>query len=190
MQSEQRTGHGLRPRGVAREVVPAHLLLGMRSRFGGDGADQMTVITFTVLALAFAFGQQRAAVLVLWFVTAQTCLAYLTAGVAKLVSAQWRSGTALGEILATGVYGHPWAAAVLARRTRLAAAACWSVIVLECTFPAVLIGVRPLTWALLAGAALFHVGTAILMRLNTFLWAFVATYPAVLYCASVTGRWP
>ncbi|MFE3793433.1 hypothetical protein KHQ06_28615 [Nocardia tengchongensis] len=33
-------------------------------------------------------------------------------------------------------------------------------------------------------AALLHIGTAILMRLNTFLWAFLATYPAVIYCAT------
>ncbi|MFE3104283.1 hypothetical protein [Nocardia tengchongensis] len=32
--------------------------------------------------------------------------------------------------------------------------------------------------------ALLHIGTAILMRLNTFLWAFLATYPAVIFCAT------
>jgi hypothetical protein len=30
---------------------------------------------------------------------------------------------------------------------------------------------------------LFHVANAVIMGLNTFVWAFVATYPAILFCA-------
>ncbi|MEU1204383.1 hypothetical protein [Nocardia sp. NPDC005825] len=167
---------------VAASVIAAtYILLSLRSRFGGDGADQMTIILFVALALAFTIGQQRAEVIVLWFLTAQVCLAYFTAGVAKLVSPLWRSGAALPEILATHAYGHRRAAKILARHRTTAAAMCWSVILLECGFPLVLVGFEPLTYLLLVTGALLHIGTAILMRLNTFVWAFLATYPAVIY---------
>jgi hypothetical protein len=175
---------------VAAVVVAAtYVLLGMRSRFGGDGADQMTILLFTSLALAFAVGQERAAALVLWFIAAQAALSYVTAGIAKLVSPMWRDGSALRGIMGTSSYGHPWAARFLAARPRLATAASWSVITVECLFPLALLGIRPLTWALVGCGVLFHLGTAILMRLNTFFAAFVATYPAVLFCAATVGGW-
>jgi hypothetical protein len=173
---------------AASVIAATYVLLSMRSRFGGDGADQMSLVTFAALALAFGIGYQQADVLVLWFLTAQACLAYFTAGVAKLVSSSWRSGTALPEILATHAYGHPWGAKILSRRPHVSQSLCWSVILLECAFPLVLLGIDRLTYGLLVGGALFHLGTAILMRLNTFLWAFVATYPAILFCAGV-GTW-
>ncbi|WP_433672768.1 hypothetical protein ACQP06_15060 [Nocardia sp. CA-136227] len=169
---------------AATVIAATYILLSMRSRFGGDGADQMTIVVFVALALAFAVGQERAEVVVLWFIAAQVCLAYFTAGVAKLVSPVWRSGTALPEILATRAYGHRRAAKILARHRTAAAAMCWSVILLECGFPLVLLGIGPLTYLLVISGALLHIGTAILMRLNTFLWAFLATYPAVIFCAT------
>ncbi|MGW2661987.1 HTTM domain-containing protein [Nocardia tengchongensis] len=165
-------------------IATTYILLSMRSRFGGDGADQMTIVVFASLALAFGIGQERGEVIVLWFLAAQVCLAYFTAGVAKLVSPVWRSGAALPEILATRAYGHPRAAKILARHRLVAAAMCWSVILLECSFPLALLGIRPLTYLLVISGALLHIGTAILMRLNTFLWAFLATYPAVIFCAT------
>ena len=48
--------------------------------------------------------------------------------------------------------------------------------------PHPLVGSQP-SLALLIGGASFHIGAAILMRLNTFLWAFVATYHAIIFCA-------
>ncbi|MFE3320207.1 HTTM domain-containing protein [Nocardia sp. NPDC059195] len=168
-------------------IAVTYILLSMRSRFGGDGADQLTIIVFASLALAFGIGQERANEIVLWFLAAQVCLAYFTAGAAKLVSPSWRSGAALPGILTTQAYGHPQAGKILVRHRGIATAACWSVILLECGFPLALLGIRPLTYALLISGALLHIGTAVLMRLSTFPWAFVATYPAVIFCATGTG---
>ncbi|GEM32915.1 hypothetical protein NN3_39220 [Nocardia neocaledoniensis NBRC 108232] len=172
---------------AAAVIAATYILLGMRSRFGGDGADQMTIIVFASLALAFGVGQTRADEIVLWFLTAQACLAYFTAGVAKLAGRSWRSGAALPEVLATQSYGHPWAGRVLARHRGVAVAMCWSVIAFECGFPLVLLGIGPLTYALLISGALLHLGTAFVMRLTTFFWAFVATYPAIIFCATARG---
>ena len=42
-----------------------------------------------------------------------------------------------------------------------------------------------MVFVFLAGGLLFHVASAVLMGLNTFLWAFGATYPAVFYCSVI-----
>ena len=87
-------------------------------------------------------------------------------------------------IAATEIYGDALASRVLAAHASTATALGWSVIALETAFPLALLG-TPLTAMLLAGGLAFHVGGAVFMRLNTFLWAFVATYPAILFSAGV-----
>ena len=42
---------------------------------------------------------------------------------------------------------------------------------------------QSLTYLLLISGVLFHIGAAVLMHLDTFLWAFIATYPAIIFCA-------
>jgi hypothetical protein len=53
----------------------------------------------------------------------------------------------------------------------------------ECTFPLALIsgGTGFAVFAVIG--LLFHVLSAMTMGLNTFVWAFVATYPAILFCS-------
>lgn len=164
-------------------IAVSSVLLAARAPFGTDGADQLLYMTFTAFALAYGLGTDRARQLVLWFLAAEVALAYFTAGTAKIISRTWRSGDALPGIFATTVYGDEWVGRLLAGKRRLGLMLGWSVILLECTFPLALAGIMPLTYVLLSLGAGFHIGAAVFMRLNTFLWAFLATYPAVLYCA-------
>lgn len=78
-----------------------------RHRFGGeDGGDQMLSIMCATFALCLPLGFGSGALETgLLFMGAQAILAYRTAGMAKLVSAQWRSGTAIRGILSTRTYG-------------------------------------------------------------------------------------
>jgi len=166
-------------------IVMISFLLTVRSTYGRDGADQMLFLTFTTITVAHAFGSAVARDLALWFLAAQACLSYLTAGVAKLASPIWRSGAALPGIFGTDIYGHAWVRNLLARYPVLVKTGSWSMISFECVFPLALVGVPALTVTLIVAGATFHVATAVFMRLNTFLWAFIATYPAVLYCSGV-----
>jgi len=114
------------------------------------------------------------------FIAAQAALSYLTAGVAKARSAVWRSGRAIPLIVDTDTYGWPWVAGMLAGRPALARSACWTVIVFECLFAGALVAPEPVRLAALAVGLAFHLGCALVMGLNTFVWAFAATYPCVL----------
>jgi hypothetical protein len=83
--------------------------------------------------------------------------------------------------MATVIYGNAKLHSILQDRPRLAQLSCWAVIVFECGFPlAVLLG-SPYLEAFFSAGLAFHALTALVMGLNSFFFAFVATYPCVVY---------
>lgn len=85
----------------------------------------------------------------------------------------------------TVIYGNPWMAVPFTQRPTVAKLAARALIAFECSFPLVLILPDHYSLLLLALGISFHLTAAVLMGLNTFFWAFVATYPAVMFCSSV-----
>jgi hypothetical protein len=150
-----------------------------------QGADsQLTLITYSAISLRLLSGTPAAAGYCLYFLTLQLCLAYFAAGFHKLRSREWRNGSALPGILSARVFGFPALAAWLGRRRRLSWALCWGVIAWEMSFPVVLVAPREVGLFYFSCGALFHLSTAFAMGLNKFVWAFVALYPAALYCTT------
>jgi hypothetical protein len=157
-------------------------LLVWRNHYGTDGSDQMTAIVLAGVTVGSWFSSspfiQSAAIA---FIAIQSLLAYTVAGVAKTQSELWRSGAVIGPIMQTETWGsRPLAAWLIASPTR-ALLASWMVIGAECLFPLVLIAPPWLAVAFLAWGVIFHALCAIGMGFNTFFWAFVAAYPAILY---------
>lgn len=149
--------------------------------YGADGADQMLIVLCAGAFLASTTNPiSRAAGL--WLITAQLVLSFLVAGAAKLLGPEWRGGRALPGILTTHRYGSPWVAGMLTRAPVLSRLMCWGVIGLELTFPVVLLGIPALTVAYLAAGLSFHVGVAMAMGLNNFLYTFGAAYPVAAFC--------
>ncbi len=120
----------------------------------------------------------------LWFVALQCCLSYFVAGVAKASAQGWRAGSYLVGIFQTRIYGHAGLSALLQDHRQLATILARLVITWECVFPAVLAAPVPIVLIFIAGGAAFHVVNAYIMGLNIFVWAFLAAYPAILFCAS------
>lgn len=166
-------------------IVVVYCVLVLRSGSGHDGSDQMLVILMSGLFLYFSQPDGFIGAAGLWFIAAQALLAYLASGVAKLASPTWRRGRALRLIFHTATYGSRSVSQLLDRWPVLDALGCWSVIVVECGFIAVLVLPPHAALAVLALGALFHAGTAVTMGLNVFFWEFVATYPIVLACAAL-----
>jgi hypothetical protein len=156
----------------------------LRSIYGHSGAQQMMICVCAALAFANAVPDGHVVQhMSLWFIALQSVLAYVTSGWAKLGSAVWRNGEGLVGIMRTSIYGHPGVYRLLAQRPWLARVASWSTFLFESSFFVVLVaGQVEVTLAFLAVAALFHLTVAVVMGLNLFLWAFVATYPALLFC--------
>ncbi len=156
------------------------LTFNVRVPWGMDGSDTVALhvtLGLAAYALARVFGAPS---LGLYYIAAYAGLAYVTSGVTKLSDAMWRSGVALGWVLNLQVFGAPWAVEFLAPRPRLRQALSWSVMLAEVSAPlAVLLPAPGIALVLVAGLT-FHATVAICMGLNTFVWAFLATYPAVL----------
>ncbi|HWW62565.1 MAG TPA: hypothetical protein VN181_14425 [Thermoanaerobaculia bacterium] len=163
-------------------VAATSLILPLRTSYGLDGADQMSTTIFVALSFAAFHPTPVVHAAVLWFLTLQACVAYFTAGAAKAMGHHWRDGSGLTGIFTTDAFGNRHLGALLRRSNVTARALSWSVIALECAFPLVLVAPVPAVWMLLAAAAAFHLATALIMGLNTFVFAYFALYPAVLYC--------
>jgi hypothetical protein len=161
------------------------LLLMLRTSFGNDGADQMCLLVLLAGAIARASGA-RPAVLeaALWFIALQACLSYATSGIAKLWGGAWRDGSGIVGILSTHTYGLPALATLFTRRPALAVSVSWMIIASEALFPLVLVAPEPWIPAVLAGGLTFHLGCAVVMGLNTFIWSFAAAYPAIYWVTS------
>ena len=160
------------------------LLLRWRGAFNG-GSDFMTLVGLTGLLIAHTVGAfkgmdwgWRAG---LWYITLQSLTSYFMSGWVKLLHPSWRSGRALPQFLDTGIYG-PLAPHSAYRKPWLARTISWTFTVWEGLFPLALLDVR-LAALFCTVAAVFHFLVFRFFGLNRFFWAWVATYPAMVWCA-------
>lgn len=171
-------------------TAPTALLTGvflLRNAYGHDGADQMTWIIFGGLAIANSVGTPLAETAYLWFLTLQACLAYGTSGIAKASASHWRNGSCLVGIIGTRIYGHAMLADFLRQKPTVAKLLARLLIVWQCSFPVVLLAPVPVGLVVLEIGVLFHLANAYFMGLNTFVWSFIATYPAIVFCVQSRG---
>jgi hypothetical protein len=167
-------------------LVQALMLI--RSYYGRNGSDHARLILLTGVLIALFPGASSGLVLVAsWFVVTQVAMSYTIAGIAKLLSEQWRSGKAVVGVLQTRTYGTPLVAAFLMKHPGLAKLACWAVIVGETAWIGFPIYGGPVLVGLMVATGLFHLGVAILMRLGDFMIAWCATFPIVWVCLDNKG---
>jgi hypothetical protein len=162
-------------------LLVSSLCIHLRSSYGLDGADQMSLFLIACLFGA-SLGTSAAQAYCLWLIALQASLAYLVSGLAKLLSKDWQKGGALIGVMGTAIYGNQTVYQVMLSRPPLRTLASWLVMVWEAAFPAaLLLPAESAAWVLGAGVV-FHLSTAVVMGLNTFFWAFVASYPALFFC--------
>lgn len=168
------------------------LINNIRLAYGNDGSDQLLGILIICLVLQSLFSQiQKAQIAILIFIAAQSCLAYLTSGWVKIIGAKWTGGSAVYEIFNTRTYGAKQVASYLQSKPNLGKLLCWGVISFELLFPLVVLLPQPFMLLFIGGGVLFHLLNALIMGLNTFLPAFAATYPALIFCNHLiyTNNW-
>jgi hypothetical protein len=172
-------------------LTAASLAVARWRAVGGDGASQMTLIVLTACSLGLLGGgdggggaQGRGPASALWFVGLQGLLAYVVAGVAKAVSAEWRNEDVVYKIASTVSYGSGRAARAMESAPGLGRALTLAVIAFELSMPLAVLVPVPATVGFLAVALLFHVGCAAVMGLNDFVWAFASTFPGILFISS------
>lgn len=164
-----------------------YTIANVRTHYGHDGADQLAGFVMLSIGVSGLAPTDVSRIACIGFLTFQACLAYGTAGWAKLPMPGWRDGTYLTAILSTEVYGTPAIGRFLAAHPMLARAATLGVLAWECTFPLALVLPAPFAYTMLALGLVFHATNAVVMRLNTFVWSFAATYPAVIWVVQHRG---
>lgn len=163
-------------------LVATSLLLALRNAIGNDGTDQMSMIIGVTLLITFSSGDPTIASIGLYFIAAQSILAYVIAGIAKLLSPKWRSGLAVFQIMNTETYGYEKIATFLQRSSPLVSKLLsWNIMLFESSYFLVVLLPYPYFGVLMIWGILFHLFNAFVMGLNHFFWVFLATYPAIIY---------
>ena len=160
------------------------LLLRWRGAFNG-GSDFMTLVGLTGLLIAHGLGALTSPELGwragLWYVTLQSITSYFVSGWVKLLHPSWRTGRALPLFLDTGIHG-PLPVDSAFRRPGLARVVSWSFTVWEGLMPLALLDPR-LALLLCAVAGCFHLLVYRFFGLNRFFWAWIVSFPAIVWCA-------
>lgn len=151
-----------------------------RGSYNG-GSDSMTLITLAALFVAGVWPMATNAALV--FLAVEVALSYAIAGWAKLIQPEWRNGRMLVKFLHLPTYDVPAWVQKLSASRGLMLVGSWGVMLFESSFPLAFSGPTPAAGYLIAAMS-FHLANVYLFGLNRFVWAWLAAYPAVLYCAS------
>lgn len=163
-------------------IIISSLLVSIRSQYGLDGAYQMNMIVlFGVLIAIFFDLHSKISSLCLWFIAGELVLSYSIAGLAKVISPIWRKANALNAIFSTKTYGHEKLFNLVTENKFIGYILCWPMIIFELCFSTCFIS-ENLCLSFLFIGFLFHLFNATIMGLNTFMFAFLSAYPAILYC--------
>lgn len=178
-------GHAELGVSLALFLLAVLLLMRWRGAFNG-GSDFMTLVGLTGLLMAHVlshFSDSAAAwPIAFWYVTLQSLGSYFVSGWVKLMRSEWRSGRALTVFLDQAVHG-PLPEHSPFRSPKVALVCSWGFILWESLFPLALWSL-PVAAVFCAVAAGFHFLVFWFFGLNRFFWAWLSTFPAILYCAS------
>lgn len=162
-------------------VMGCSAVLALRSAFS-DGADKIAMVSAgaaILMATGLLLGDPMLSLAGTLWAGGQLTIAYFTSGASKLLLVPWRSGSAVTGSMSSYTYGHRYAHAAVKIRG-LSPALAWGVMSAEALFPLALLLPPHFLLAVLVGFALFHFSTALLMGLNTYVWAFAAAYPSTI----------
>lgn len=152
-----------------------------RGAESSTGADQLLKMLHLICFLHFVLGSELVSSALLVLIFLFLVLAYSTSGWIRIFQEKWRTGENLLVVLRQETYGNKYFWMLASSRTTLTKVISISILVFE-----ILIVVTPfvpleITIIYLVLGVCFHIINAIVMGLNIFVWAFPATYPAVIW---------
>ncbi len=164
-------------------ALAAQLLFHLRNRLGLGGADQMRVVVTAGCVTYHLAPDPWAKEACLWFVCLETILAYVTSGILKWISPVWRNGTAIAKLFRTETFGGRMLHSAATRFTGLSWLVCRATVVFECVLPVLVFCGPTMCLVFIGTGVMFHIGVAIVMGLNDFVWPYFAAYPILFYCS-------
>ena len=160
------------------------ILIRWRGAFNG-GSDFMTLVVLCGLLIAEVFDALDKPMLGwqagFWYIALQSITSYFMSGSVKTLRREWRNGSAMTTFLNAAIYG-PLSPTHPLRNKWLTLLGSWSFIVWEMLFPLSLLDAR-LAAGFCAVAALFHFLVFWFFGLNRFFWAWMCSFPAIIWCS-------
>lgn len=161
------------------------ILLRWRGTFNG-GSDYMTLVILMSITLATLFKNKNLVLLgCLWYIGIQTCLSYFISGLVKVKVKKWREGSALKAFIFSSNYDQPNFIKQFFKNKTLCLLSSWAVICFELCFPLAFLN-PTICLLFIITAFVFHLGNFYVFGLNRFLFAWLASYPALYFCS---GGW-
>jgi len=160
------------------------ICLRFRGVFNG-GSDYMTLTVLIALLVATSFWNERLVVYgALLYLAIQGVSSYFIGGISKLKRKNWRNGVALRDFLRSTIYQpSPVLESFAANKQRITLAS-WGLILFECAFPLALLN-STLCLAFLGAALTFHLLNFYAFGLNRFVFAWLASYPAIYTISAI-----
>lgn len=162
-------------------LLLTQLLLAFRFKgtFNG-GSDYMTLLTIAALFSASLSPNNKLFFIPFMYLAVQVILSYFLAGVAKLRDKEWRDGPAICNIINGPNFAPPDIFKFLVKNKIVAFFICWMIIGFELLLPLIVFFPGKI-FLVLMGLFFFHLINFFIFGLNRFVFAWVATYPALIY---------
>lgn len=160
--------------------------LHQRNEWFLDGGDNILILIFFYMLFADLSGRRpkesnndslvsllhNAAMLA---IVTQLCLLYFSTGLYKVMGEVWQNGTAVYYILRTHWYTWPGVSEFIYRNSNMVVVITYGTMLLEVTFPFLLLR-RETRWLAMIGGAAMHIGIMLFMGLVAFSWAMLSIY--------------
>ncbi len=163
------------------------LLISLRWRgtFNG-GSDYMTIIVLSALTFDsfFSTASDKVSLAAMWYITIQICSSYFISGVVKIRRSNWRNGAALRGFMSSTIYKYNAVSKLISDNKIISIILSWAIIIFEVGF--VLALLNPLLCVgFIMFALAFHLANFYFFGLNRFIFAWLACYPALLFCSGL-----
>jgi len=162
-------------------IALSSILLNFRATEGISGADKMTRLIMIIGSISFFRSTPLVTSAGLIFISLQLILAYCTAGWVRLFVPTWRNGTDLALVLRQHTYSNKFVWSLTKNNKLLLKFVALFILFFECSFLICPLLSSTLFYIYLGCGILFHLSNAFIMGLNSFVWSFLSTYPALIW---------
>ncbi|MFX0557846.1 hypothetical protein ACOCEA_13690 [Maribacter sp. CXY002] len=162
-------------------VSICYFLISYRRVDGFNGGDSMAKIVFLTSSICFLSNSPVVVELGLIFISFQLILAYTTPGLLRIFDSNWTNGKKLMYVLRMETFSKKSVYEFFSKHPILTKFTSISIIIFEAFFVfSIFLPIKFLLAFLLIGS-FFHLMNAMIMGLNTFVWSFVGSYPAIIW---------
>lgn len=158
-----------------------------RGTYNG-GSDIMTLVVASGILLSMFLKESELWMKVgLIYIGVQSIYSYFISGVIKIKQRSWRNGDALRAFFDCSIYETapwPFSRIMSSQNRNIFLILSWMTLLFECLFPLSLMSTQIAIFFTVM-AALFHFMNIFIFGLNRFFWSWAATWPCIIYCASL-----